>query len=318
MPRPVSTATVRPDLGALAFEYAAEASQRGFIADMLMPVFETPLESAQYPVIPSEGFLKLYETKRAARAKYNSSDFEFDFQTFACKEHGWEEQIDDREVNLYSRYFDLEMVSTMRAVDIMLRNREKRVADKLLNVANFTNAAGAAKWSDTPVSDPRGDVQTAINAVRNATGMRPNCVAMSYTLFEYVCSSKAFQDATKYTDQTLLQNIEYRKAKVAAWLGVDEILVGEAVYDTAKKGQSTSTSDIWDSTKALVCRIAKSPKDLREPCIGRSMLWTADSPQILTTETYRSEEKRGNVVRVRHNIDEVFVFQACGRLITGL
>lgn len=318
MPRPVSTATLRPELGQLAYEFAVEKSQMDFIAEAVLPTFETELQSAQYPVIPSEAFMKLYDTKRAARANYKRSDYVFDFGTYACVDHGWEEAIDDREAALYSRFFDAEVVATKRATDIILRNREKRVADFAMDTGTFANGGVTVKWSDTEASDPRGDVQAAITAVRGATGMTPNAVVMSEASFQNVLKAKAFNEAVKYTESIQTQPRATQIARVAAYLGVDRVLVGSAMYDTKVKGQSTVPGSIWSDVRVLVARLAVTPNDLQEPCIGRSFLWTQRASGLLVTESYRDERSASNIIRVRNDIDEAAVFAACGYVMTNI
>jgi len=139
MPRPTSATTLqRADLGAIAYEYNLEASQRGFIGQRILPVFEVPEQSADYPKIPIEALIKIQDTKRGPRGHYNRSDYEFKTGTYSCEEFGWEEQVDDAEANLYRRYFDAEEVAIKRAVDVLLRGREVRIAAMLFNSGNFT------------------------------------------------------------------------------------------------------------------------------------------------------------------------------------
>jgi hypothetical protein len=40
------------------------------------------------------------------------------------------------------------------------------------------------------------------------------------------------------------------------------------------------------------------------------MLWTADSPVNPVVETYRDDSRRGTVLRVRHDVDEVATAEA--------
>lgn len=318
MPRPVSTATLRPELGQLAYEFAAEQSQLEFIAEAVLPTFETELQSAQYPVIPSEAFMKLYDTRRAARANYRRSDYQFDFGTYTCKEHGWEEAIDDREAAIYSRFFDAEVVATKRATDIILRNREKRVADFVMNTSTFANAGVTVKWSDTEASDPRGDVMSAVNAIRGAVGMSPNAVVMSETSFQNVLKSKAFNESVKYTESILTQPRAVQIARVAAYLGVERVFVGVAMYDTKVKGQNLTPGSIWSDVRVFVGRVATRANDLQEACIGRTFRWTQRASGLLVTESYRDERAGSNVIRVRNDVDEAAVFTACGYILTNI
>jgi hypothetical protein len=50
-----------------------------------------------------------------------------------------------------------------------------------------------------------------------------------------------------------------------------------------------------------------SSMDLTEPCIGRTFLWTEESGGGHIVESYREEEIRGDVVRVRHDTGEALI-----------
>jgi len=57
---------------------------------------------------------------------------------------------------------------------------------------------------------------------------------------------------------------------------------------------------------------------MKEPAIGRTMLWEDGAPDIITTETYREEAKRSDVVRVRQDVDEVYQYKGAGYILTGI
>jgi hypothetical protein len=65
-------------------------------------------------------------------------------------------------------------------------------------------------------------------------------------------------------------------------------------------------------------RVSSGGPDLREPCIGRTFLWTADSPQNIVTESYREEQTRSDIYRVRQYTDEAFVFTGAGYLLSNI
>ena len=320
MPRPTgSTSVQRPDLGAIAYEYMLEASRRGFIGLELMPIFDTPLQSAKYPVIPIEALLKRQETRRAPRANYNRGDWEFEDGTFACQEYGWEEPVDDVEASLFRRFFDAEEIAVKRAVDFILRGQESRIAGKVFNTSNITNnAAVSVKWDVAATAEPRDDVYAAKEAMRKAVGFKGNILTMSETVFNNLLFCQQVTDALKYTNPLEMGGLEAQRAMLAKFLGVDRILVAGAMEDTAKKGQSASLSDIWGSDYVGLFKVSGGGQDLKEPCIGRTFLWTEDSPQNLVTESYREEQSRSNIYRTRHNVDEAFVFTGAGYLLTGV
>ncbi len=246
MPRPTSATTLqRPDLSTLAYEYMLDADRRGFIGLSILPIFEVPQQSADYPKIPTEALLKLQETKRAPRSAYPRSDYEFETGTYACVEYGWEEPIDDVEASLYRRFFDAEVVANMRAVDILLRGQEKRIADAVMSTSNITNTADVTtEWSTAASCTPHADVETAKEAMRAATGLLPNAIAMTYKVFTNVLKSKELKDAFRYTNPIEIGGLEMKRRLLAQYFGVDQVLVGGAIYDSTAKGQSTTISAV--------------------------------------------------------------------------
>lgn len=318
MPRPTSGTTLqRPDLGVIAYEFYNDAPQRGFIGLEVLPLFEVPQKSMDYPKIPIEAFMKLQGTKRAARGAYNRSDYEFKTGTFACEEHGWEEALDDSEAELYRRFFDGEEIAVMRAVNIIMRNHEKRVAAAVQDTGNITNtSAVTTEWSTVATAVPRADVYGAKEALRLATGVIVDSMAINMTVFNNLLRCAEIIDALKYTNPLEMGSLQQQIAQLSQYFGLN-LQVAGGQYDSAKKGQSFSLADIWDDEYCLL--YAKSEgMDLATPSLGRTFLWTEDSPEMLVTEQYREESARSNIYRVRHNVDEAFIFTGAGYLLSNI
>jgi len=320
MARPTSGTTIqRPELGAIAYEYMLGASQMGFIGVEVLPFFEVEEKTADYPKIPMEALLVEPNTQRQSRGGYARSDWEFETGTYACEEHGWEEVIDDSESALYARFFDMEEVSTLRAMDIILRAHERRAAALLFNTSNAVgNAAAGTEWSTAASCTPRADVMTAKQAMRAASGLSPNALVMSKKVFENLLVSAEIADRFQYTTPIETLSMEAQKSALASYFDVSRVVVGGEVRNTAKKGQAFSLSDIWDDEYCSLAVLSNGSRDLREPAFGRTFLWTADSPDPVVVETYRSEEIRSDVVRARHNVDEAIQFTGANYLLTNI
>ena len=319
MPRPTSATTIqRPDLGAIAYEHMTEASRNGFIGLDIMPVFDVADQSADYPIIPIESLIHVPDTKRASRGNYNRSDYNFEMGTYSCDEYGWEEVVDDKESNLYARFFDAEEVAVIRATDILMRGLEKRIATAVFNTSNITNtSAVTTEWS-TVTSTPRADISAAKTAMRAASGLMPNTMVVSQKVLENILLITEIKDALKYTSPIEIGGLEAQKRILAQYFGINRILVGGGIEDTSKKGKSFSLTDIWDDEYCGLFKVAAG-KDLKDPALGRTFIWTADSPNIITTESYRQDEIRSDVYRVRHNVsNEAFIFTGAGYLLSNI
>lgn len=319
MPRPTNATTIqRPDLGAIAYEYMMKASEIGFIGLGLMPIFEVDEKSAEYPVIPIEAVLKLQSTKRAPNGSYPRSSYEFETNNYSCEEDGWEEKVDDVEAKIYQRFFDAEKLAVERAVDILLRSQEYRIAAMLFNTGNFSNGAVGTEWSTPASCTPRVDVQAGKTAMRAASGLVPNVLAMSKKVFDNALLSAEITDALKYTNPIELGGEVVQKRILAQYFGVDRIFVGNAIYDSAKKNIDMNITDIWDDEYVGLFKVSDGGLALKEPVVGRTFLWTEDSPQNLITESYRDESVRGDIYRVRHNTDSKFIFTGAGYLLSNI
>ncbi|NIM61646.1 MAG: hypothetical protein GTO30_08320, partial [Acidobacteria bacterium] len=252
-----------------------------------MPLFGVPRDTGEYPVIPAEYLLNIEDTRRAASGNYNRGSWQFETATYACIEYGWEEPVDDKAANMYRTYFDAEMVSTEIATDVLLRGHEKRVADTLFNTSNaIGNAAVTTEWS-TITATPKADVNSGIQAMRAASGIMPNALVMSRKVFENVLVTTELKDYLQYTTPHLVEGEEAQRATLARYFGVERVLVGGAVQNTAKEGQAFAAGDLWDDEYVSLCRLSGGGNNLREPVFGRTFLWEEDAPDVIVTETYR-------------------------------
>jgi len=318
MPRPTSGTTIqRPDLGALAYE--AMLAPGDFIADQVLPYFETELQSGDYPIIPIEAFLKNKDTRRAPRKGYRRDDYEFATGQFSCRDHGLEEPLDDVEAGMYRRFFDAEQVAVERAMYKIRLAREVRVAAQVLNLTNVPlTGAAAAAWDVAASCTPKADIDAGIEALRTNRGIMPNSVVLAWDVFKNILRSNELKSYLQYTSPHLIETEQAQRDMLAKYFGVEQVLVAKAIYDTANKGQTASLGNVWSHDYVLLARLAKNIRDLKEPCLGRTFLWTKDSPQELVVEQYREEQIRSEIYRVRNNVDERFVFSGAGYLLSGV
>jgi hypothetical protein len=319
MARPTSSTTVqRPDLGQVAWAYMTSDARQEFIGLKSLPIFDTPEKTGDFPKISIEALLSVKDTTRASRAAYNQSDWEFETGTYNCQDNGWTELLDDEERRLYAYLFDAEIVNTERATHIIMMNHEIRSAALLFNTSNFSNTAVTTEWSTAASATPHKDVTvTGFNAMKAVGGIIPDTGICSDTVFRNLINTDEVKDALKYTNPIEMGGFEAQKQAIAMYFGLREILVGSSVKSTAKKGQSAVIADIWDDEYFMLAKVATT-NDLKMPQVGRTFLWTADSPGMLTTESYRVEDKRSNAYRVRHNVDEAIIFASAGYLLTNI
>ena len=324
MPSPTSAlATLRPDLAASFMQFDLEMDRRNFISQLLLPVIEVPNQAGNFGRIPLDQLLQNRNVDRAPGGGYNRGNWTFDPMTFATAERGAEEPVDDREAGMYRNYFDMEQICAMRALDAVLRAQEIRVAALIFNTttwtgASLTTAIGTA-WSDATNGTPITDVEAAVRKVYTNSGVWPNALVLSKKKFRDIRLSSQVKTLIAATGAGFpIRARDITIDMLKAVFDLENILVAGGSKNTATEGQTATPDQLWDSTKAMVCRVAES-NDIREPCLGRIFHWGEDGSEVGgTVETYRDEKVRSDVVRVRHDVQEQVLYTQMGHLLTGV
>lgn len=324
MGRPSSSlATLRPDLAGGFVQFDLEASRRGFIWQRILPVLEVDLAADTFGKIKLESLLRNVETRRASRSGYQRGEWEFETDSYATIEHGWEEPIDDNEARRYRHYFDFEQIAAARAYDAVLRHAERRVAELLFNTTTYTGAtlttAVDDEWDDLTNADPVADIDAAKEKVWELTGQKANVLVINDKVFRSLrkCENVIDKIHSEGAGSSIAQG-NVTAATLATVFDIDYILIGDGPQNTANPGQSRSLSRIWSDDYAWVGKVAVS-NDLQEACIGRTFHWSEDGSQIMgAVETYRDETIRSDIVRVRNQTDEKILYKECGHLLSNI
>ena len=323
MPAPTSSlATLRPDLGASFQEWSLEMSRRGLIAHRVLPVFESMLQADTFGRIPIEQMLQQRDTKRASGSGYSRGNWTFTPDSFATEEHGWEEPVDDRDAKRYKYYFDAEQIAAERAFVAVLENAEQRAADLIFNATTWTGSslttAVTNEWDDSANATPIVDVEAAVQTIWDNSGLWPNALVINRKVFRNLRNCAEIIDRSKSQGFMDVRAGAINEAQLAQVFDLDHIIVAGTPKNTAAEGQAASIAPIWSDEYAMVCKIATS-NDIREPAIGRTFHWSEDGSEVGGTfETYRDENIRGDVVRVRHEVDEKVLYTEAGHLLSNI
>ena len=322
MPSPSSSlATQRPDIAQSFMEFDLQMDAMGFVANRVAPVANVAKKSGNFGKIPLKQLLQSGSTKRAPGGGYSRGNWTFEPSTYACEEHGWEEPIDDSEAEMYSDYFDAEQIAGLRAYSFVLRNAEQRVADAVFNATTFSSNTTALsnEWDDYANATPVADVEAAVQAVYAASGLWPNALVINRKVFRNLRLCAEIRDRIAASGAGFANRAaDVTESQLAAVFDLDEIIVAGSSKNTANEGQDASVSQIWSDEYAMVCRVTTS-QDFREPGLMRTFHWAEDGSEIGGhVETYRDETKRSDIVRVRHDVDEVMLYANAGHLLSNV
>lgn len=322
MASPSSTSFQRPDLGRSFEEYGLRASWAGFVAQQVMPPMPVGLQKASFSKIPIEALLMTRDTARAPGGGYARQDWDFEQDSYDCKEHGAEEVIDDGERAIYAYTIDVEQIGADRTYDAVARNLEIRVADAIFNASTWTGAslttAVTTEWSNKASATPIADVKAAIQKVWDNSGLTGLSMVVNRKVFENLRVCDEIVNLVKYWGGDDPKQGSISAKLIATALGLENVIVANGVKNTAQKGQTASLSPIWSSEYAMIFKPVQS-QDLKEPGLGRIFDFVADGSSVSgAVEMYREERVRGDVVRVRHWTDEKVLYVQAGHLLSNI
>jgi len=295
----------RLELGEAALEFIQ--AQDEFIGTKVLPIFPTKKKASIFPAITRESITRDADTKRAPRGNYNRDSFQAKDRQYNCEEHGLEGPLDDSEREMYSSDFDAELTTVQIVTRRVLQAQEKRIASAVFDTTTFSGSDLFTDYSAEPWDNGSSDVIAQVREVREKVrkncGMDPGTLIMSKANIDRLLANSGIKGAIQYVAR--LTEAEILNA-LADILGVKKIVVGKGIYNSAKEGKAFKGADIWSDDYAMVAVIGEGQR-LSDPSMGRTFLWTADSPENATVEQYRDDAARSDIFRVRQHVDEIII-----------
>ena len=270
------------------------------IANVVAPPMRVPNQSDGYAVFDASD-LRLDDSYYASRAQVNRVVSTESDSSFTCKEFALEEQIPWSKMANADAVLKLEQMKTAKLVNRMQLRREKAVADVLFATGTFTHTAalsGADCW-DKDTSSPVAKVAAAVTAVRSYCGLEPNSLVIGAAVWDAL---KLHPDITQRV-AGLVAGTPATLAQAAAALGVDRVVVGKAIYNTAAEGATASYSQVWGKY-ASICYIDPASGPGIDGLITPMQMFEWDGVAApFSTFSYEEESSRSHVVQVYDAVD---------------
>lgn len=311
----------RPDLAVTMQEFPLAMAKEGIIGSELFPTIEVDVQAGNYGTIPNKEITTPASAKRNSDGTYQRMGWEFDDLNFKTEEFGIEIPLDERRANMYREFIDAERFNAELSRFKTMQADEIRKAAIAMNVANFsgqTNGAGTA-WTNHTTSSPKDNIHAAKMAVYAREGVICNVGWSSWERFEDMRMNSeiiAAIEASGSGQPAKLSDITVEM--VANAVGLERLLVGGMVKNTANINQNKSIASIWDNTLFGVGYIDLS-NNPEMPSLFRQFHWGADGSQIGgVIESYEEARSRSVIHRCRHEVDEQQVVASMGQLITGV
>ncbi|MEY4489003.1 MAG: hypothetical protein RIQ79_1511 [Verrucomicrobiota bacterium] len=307
-----TTAEIRPELNSVLEE--ALAVDNFLIGLDIFPVFQVDRRTGQYRklTLAASELLKAGDTKRAPKTAYPEVDWTWELDSYATYDRGLTQKIDDSISNDVAHAFDLESQAAKQLLRRVRLSHEQRVSAATFNTSNFDSANSTVAYTAANLAtiDFIEDVKIRLNALR-ARGEYPNTMVIPRGVWDRVRKADL---TAKFFFGSLGGGKNVTLDMLMGEFMLQSIKIADAVVDTADKGQTPSVSYIWANTHVWIGDVKGG--DFGGGGAGRTLVWSGDTGgSTFVSETYRDENIRSDVLRVRSNMDEKVVSSKAGTLI---
>ena len=319
-----SDSVPRADLSTVLME---AVDQEGlYIAQELLPVMPSAKEVGRYPKF-TKALTELLNsgkgvggwTKRGATGTYNEVDRKFSWDTYQTEEYGLEERVDDVVARRMENFFDAESVTAKLLMNQLMLDFEVETS-ALINSpgiaftydgtaatnlgGTFTTYQSSVKYAEantagsTPFDVPF-DVTAAVERL-TLLGELPNFMALSLSLWNRIRRSQKLQTYVYGYLNVTQGGSQITPKMFAEVFGIEELLISKKSVNMALKGKTPNLQPVWGNSYIAIGKRASG--DFMNGGVGRTIIWDADAPGgLFTSESYRDERRRGNMLRVRSN-----------------
>jgi hypothetical protein len=305
-------AIIRNDINSYVLQ--AASVEKTLVAQQVLPPLSVGARAATYPRIRvSRGELlkAAVDTLRAQDGSYGEITRSYESDTYDCLDRGLEERIDDAFTRDMDRFFDNERITAQMLLRNIMLAAEVRCAAQIYNTSVFatTNSGTAYSEANLATFDFAADFSAAQERLA-MFGQVANTLVLNLKMWNRIRRSAKFQ-AFLFGNLPSGLSRTVKPQDVGDEFGVN-VIIAAGTRDTAKKGQTATLSFIWPDSHVWIGNVQSG--DFAAGGAGRTLVWSEDS-DLYTTETYREEGRRGDMVRVRQNCVEKIIDETAGQLI---
>lgn len=300
-------------LSNVAIDYRPE----GMIADMIFPQVDVQKQSDLYTVFSRADKFRIEDTKRAPGTEANKITQSVSSDTYFAKNYALKSAvtIEDR-ANADPIFVQRLINGRVEYVqDKLGLDWENRIAALCTNTSNVgSSAAVASGWTDYTNADVLGDLQNAIDNVKDSTGLSPNGIVFGESAWRNARRNAAIRNLINGNNNGGgYANLQ----QIADLLEVPRILVGGAYKNSANEAQAESLTQIWGDN-VLVYYSAMNPS-MDRPSFGYSFRWAAPGLPNMAVERHPFNTRtKSEEVEVGYYQDEKVTGAEYGFLLTAV
>ena len=220
--------------------YITYGGDQNFVAEQIFKPLSVPKETGTYFTRDKENLRAPADARRGMYARANRVTNTLSPTNYTLEEKSLEHWIPERIMKQYADPFDAKKNGVQLITDKLKLDQEIDARNSLQAGAG-TSIDASAGWANA-ATDIQAQVSTASTAIQKATGKKANTVVLSKDAVDAILKNTAFRTAVQYTS---FPSPEELRGKIASWLDVENVIIADAVNNTAKEGQTDVLDYIW-------------------------------------------------------------------------
>lgn len=240
---------VNPELTAVALAYRNPS----LIADMVLPRVPTPKDAFKYYKFDKDAAFTVPDTKMGRKSEANVVEFGGTEVTDSTLDYGLKDIVPLQDLrNAEGTPLDPLANATANTTRLIQLDREVRVAGVVFATANYgannrVTLAGSSQWSDS-TSNPVSAILNALDVMI----MRANKLVLGQAVWTMLRQHPKVVEAVKATGAGSNAVGMVSREQVAALFELEEVIVGQAFVNSAKRGAAASYARCWGKHASLI------------------------------------------------------------------
>jgi len=283
---------------------------KAYIGDRVFPIIDTTDPKAKIARYLKGAWFRDEAQIRGPGARAVRGGYPIDYLDVLSKEYAFAKEVTDEDRRFANATGAPPVKPEQDAIEFCADridlSKERRIAAKII----------AGTWSGVAGEDAEGlwaagsgntfilDVETRIETIRSNTGLRPNVLVLSANALKEIKMESTVLDRIKYTERGVIT-----PDLIAALFGLDEVLVGDAIYSTAiatKAGTEWTAVNVWEknATKGSAFLLYRTPAPgLKMPSAGYQVRVAYEDGSPRRTTTWREPAEHQDVYEAAEETD---------------
>lgn len=311
MPSPtISQAHIDYGLTDLSVAYFQETPP---FSDMIFPRVTVDKQTNKFFKWNKGDFWRDDAQPHAPGDDYTQTKLSLTTDTYSADEFAVEYAIPDQIRSNADASLRLEQTATRVVTDRLKIRKDRAFTSEFLTTGvwgtDLVGTTNFVKFSDV-TSDPSAVIQAQLEAILNATGDTQQLryvLLMGSDVRSYLVNHPDAIERIKYTTTADIRQVDN---SLAAWLGVDQIVVARRRYTTSQEGATDTFAPVV-SDKMLLVAVPANP-GLETPSAGYTFEWNEAGQGPMYVEQYRWDKTKSDIVRGITYFDQKLVAAELG------